>query len=135
MLRTLLVFVLLMITATADLWAGDVQDTVRVRGKLGEDLKKGEFDFHARSFFMSTINAGDLLDYSTLATGAGVGYTSPEWKGFQLRFNGFFTFQVFEQNVRIADPITGGVNRYELLLYDMNDLTNTNKSAYSFAVI
>lgn len=94
---------------------------------LAKTLKSGEVDFHIKSFFMSTINKGDLLNYATLASGAGIGYTTPEWKGFQARFNGFFSFQVFEQNVRIADPITGAGNRYELLLYDMNDLSNTNR--------
>ncbi|WP_373493235.1 hypothetical protein [Aquiflexum sp.] len=103
----------------------DTLDTSR--STLGEDLKKGEFDFHVKSFFMSTLNHGELLDYSTWALGAGLGYISPEWKGFQVRFSGFFTFQMFENNVRIADPITGTGNRYELLLYDMNDLTNTNR--------
>ncbi len=95
--------------------------------KLAEELKKGKVDFHLKSFFMATQNRGDLLDYATLAAGAGIGYTSPEWKGFQARFNGFFTFQLFENNIRIADPITGAGNRYEILLYDMNDVTNTNK--------
>jgi hypothetical protein len=127
MIKTLLLLTLLHSTLIYSLSASEMQDSVKVRNKLGDDLKKGEFDFHARSFFMGTINAGSLLNYSTLATGAGVGYTSPEWRGFQIRFNGFFTFQVFENNIRIPDPITGGVNRYELLLYDMNDLTNTNR--------
>ena len=108
----------------------DEKDTTQVQEEkesLGKTLKSGEVDFHIRSFFMSTINKGDLLNYATLASGAGIGYTTPEWKGFQARFNGFFTFQVFEHNVRIADPITGAGNRYELLLYDMNDLGNTNR--------
>ncbi|MBW3469737.1 OprD family outer membrane porin [Arthrospiribacter ruber] len=106
-------------------WAQASVDSIPLT--LGEELKKGEIDFHVKSFFMSTINKGELLNYSTLAAGAGIGYTSPEWKGFQLRFNGFFTFQLFENNIRIADPSTGAGNRYEILLYDMNDITNTNK--------
>lgn len=94
---------------------------------LAESLKKGRFNFHTRSYFMSTVNQGELLDYSTLATGAGMGVTSPQWKGFQARFSGFFIFQVFENNLRIADPTTGAGNRYEILLFDMNDLSNTNR--------
>lgn len=104
------------------------EDSVQVeKESLAKILKSGEVDFHIKSFFMATLNKGDLLNYATLASGAGIGYTTPEWRGFQARFNGFFTFQVFEQNVRIPDPITGAGNRYELLLYDMNDLTNTNR--------
>lgn len=125
----ILVFIFLNVHSLAVFGQKDsaIDTLITVRPTLGEDLKKGEFDFHVKSFFMSTINHGDLLNYSTLAMGAGVGYTSPEWKGFEVRFSGFFTFQMFEHNVRIADPITGAGNRYELLLYDMNDLTNTNK--------
>jgi hypothetical protein len=92
---------------------------------LGAYLKSGEVDFHMRSFFMGTMNRGDLLNYSTLAFGAGLGYYSPSYKGFHVGFSGFFVFQLYEHNVRIADPVTGNVNRYEILLYDMNDLTNT----------
>lgn len=104
------------------------QDTLKVKKpSLKEDLKSGKFDFHFRSYMMSTVNAGDVIDYATLAAGAGIGYTSPEWNGLQFRFNGFFTYQVFENNIRIADPVTGGGNRYEILLYDMNDVANTNK--------
>lgn len=94
--------------------------------KLGYDLQKGTFTFHARSVFMSTINKGDLLDYSALATGAGIGYISPEFKNFHLGFSGFFVFQLFQNNIDIEDPITGGGNRYELLLFDMNDVNNTH---------
>ncbi|EOZ93278.1 hypothetical protein A33Q_3868 [Indibacter alkaliphilus LW1] len=129
MFRSLVLFILLLfamqVNAQNELSS---QDSAALQSrKLGEDLKKGEVDFHIKSFFMSTINKGELLDYSTLATGAGIGYTTPEWKGFQVRFNGFFTFQLFENNIRIADPATGAGNRYEILLYDMNDVNNTNK--------
>ncbi|MCC5930783.1 MAG: OprD family outer membrane porin [Cyclobacteriaceae bacterium] len=88
-------------------------------------LSDGKFEIHTRSFFMATINKGDLLDYSTLAIGGGLGYVSPVFKGFQLGMSGFFVFQIFENNVTIRDPLTNGVNRYELLLYDMNDPSNT----------
>ncbi|WP_052307602.1 OprD family outer membrane porin [Belliella baltica] len=104
------------------------EDSIKVeKPSLKEDLKNGKFDFHFRSYLMSTMNSGEIVDYATLAAGAGIGYTSPEWNGLQFRFNGFFTYQVFENNIRIADPLTGGGNRYEILLYDMNDISNTNK--------
>ncbi|MCH7412717.1 OprD family outer membrane porin [Belliella sp. R4-6] len=108
--------------------SSSVGDTTSViKTSLKEDLKSGKFDFHFRSYLMSTLNSGEIIDYATLAAGAGIGYTSPEWNGFQFRFNGFFTYQVFESNIRIADPITGAGNRYEILLYDMNDIENTSK--------
>lgn len=87
--------------------------------------KSGEFEFHWRTFFMSTHNQGDLMDYAALGSGAGLGYSSPHYKGFQAVFSGFFVFQLYQKNVLIADPITNGVNRYEAALFDMNDLHNT----------
>lgn len=92
--------------------------------KLGLELKKGEFEFHVRNFYMQTHNQGPLLNYATLATGAGMGYYSPSWKGFHVGFSGFFVFQAFQHNIYKPDPTTQNVNRYEILLYDMNDYTN-----------
>ncbi|MCH7410814.1 OprD family outer membrane porin [Belliella sp. DSM 111904] len=126
MIRILALWILLLIPSFV--FSSQSLDTAVVKGSsLKSDLKRGEFDFHFRSYFMSTLNKGPLIDYATLAAGTGIGYTSPEWGGFQFRFNGFFTYQVFEQNVRIADPITNAGNRYEILLYDMNDIENTNR--------
>lgn len=95
-----------------------------IKPSLGRDLDKGSFEFHTRTFFMQTTNKGDLMNYSALATGAGLGYYSPSWKNFHFGFSGFFTFQLFEQNIYKEDPITNNTNRYEILLFDMNDLDN-----------
>lgn len=92
--------------------------------KLGFDLDKGSFEFHARSFFMQTLNRGNLLDYNALGMGAGIGYYSPSWKGFHFGFSGFFVFQMFENNIYKEDLITNNTNRYEILLFDMNDFEN-----------
>jgi len=94
---------------------------------LGDFMRTGKFVFEARSFAMGTVNRGDLSDYATMAAGGGIGYYSPLYKGFHFGVSGFFAFQLFEENVRSADPTTGGGNRYELLLYDMNDLSNTTE--------
>lgn len=92
--------------------------------KFGIALEHGTFEFHTRTFFMSTTNRGDLSDYYALATGGGLGYFSPEWKGFSVGLSGFFTFSLAQNNLDKRDPITGGVNRYELLLFDMNHPEN-----------
>lgn len=97
----------------------------RSNESLGDRIKAGEVDFHLRSFFMGTQNKGTLTDYHTKAIGAGIGYYSPSFKGFQFGFSGFFVFQLYAHNLNRADPTTGNVNRYEVLLYDMNDLENT----------
>ena len=99
--------------------------TVNSSKSLGNWLRQGEIEMHFRSFYMNTQNRGQLLDYSTLALGGGLGYSSPTFKGFHVGFSGFFVFQLHEQNIRIPDPNTGNVNRYKILLYDMNDFENT----------
>lgn len=86
--------------------------------------KSGTFEFHWRSFLMSTINQGDLLDYVALSTGAGLGYRSPKYKGLHVAFSGFFVFNLLEHNVGLPDPITQNYNRYEITLFDMNDFEN-----------
>ncbi|MCH8515666.1 MAG: OprD family outer membrane porin [Cyclobacteriaceae bacterium] len=100
-------------------------DTISSYKKFGDYLQSGTYGFHLRSFGMSTYNKGDLLNYSASAVGGGLSYESPEWKGVSLGISGFFVFQVHAQNIDQFDPTTGNVNRYEALLFDMNDLTNT----------
>lgn len=92
---------------------------------LADYMRKGQFEFMYRSFGMATINRGDLLDYHTHAVGGGLGYYSPMFKGFHFGVSGFFAFQLYAHNIAKPDPTTGGGNRYEVLLYDMNDLDNT----------
>lgn len=91
---------------------------------FGQVLKSGSFEFHLRSFYMSTLNQGNLTDYSTWGTGAGLGYFSPRWKGFGVGFSGFFVFRHFENNITRLDPSTGLANRYEMLLYDVHHPEN-----------
>ncbi len=108
------------------LFSQEVPDTLQYRpNTLGETLKKGQIDFHLRSFVMGTSNWQQLTDYFTIAAGGGLAYASPRFHGFQVGFSGFFVFQLYEHNLRIPDPSTGNVNRYEILLYDMNDFENT----------
>jgi hypothetical protein len=99
-----------------------VQDSVST--SLNDKMQGGKFEFHARSFFMNTINKGQLSDYYVLAKGAGLAYDSKTWKGFGFGISGFFTFSVFQNNLDIKDPITNAPNRYELLLFDMNQPDN-----------
>lgn len=85
--------------------------------------KYGVFDGHARFYGMMTQNAGPLSDYYALAAGAGIGYTSPAWKGFDLRFSGFFIFRLASSDLTKADPIVGATARYEPGLFDIEDLS------------
>jgi hypothetical protein len=91
---------------------------------FGKVLESGSFEFHLRSYFMATVNQGDLTNYSTWGTGAGLGYFSPRWKGFGVGFSGFFVFRHFENNVTQLDRTTGVANRYEATLFDSHHLEN-----------
>lgn len=87
-------------------------------------LKAGEIELHMRSFWMSTYNRGELIDYSALAAGAGIGYVTPSFKGFKLGMSGYFIFRLHEQNISARDQLTSAPNRYEVALFDMNDPEN-----------
>lgn len=106
----------------ATLESGHAKDsTEKLFGKV---LESGKFEFHLRSYFMATVNQGDLIDYSTWGTGAGLGYFSPRWKGLGVGFSGFFVFRHYENNVTQLDPITGAANRYEATLFDSHHPEN-----------
>ncbi len=96
-----------------------------ISDRLWVDLDKGYFEFHKRTFVMSTINNHSLDDYFTAATGAGLGYYSPSFHGFHLGFSGFFVFQLYHYNLDNLDPLTGQTSRYERQLYDLNDVENS----------
>ena len=123
----LLLIVMALGVSPSSVWAqhGNEEEEIPTDEKLfGKILRSGSFEFHLRSFYMSTVNQGDLMDYSTWGTGAGLGYFSPRWKGFGLGFSGFFVFRHFENNIQELDPMTGMGNRYELLLYDVRHPDN-----------
>jgi hypothetical protein len=87
-------------------------------------LKKGKFEGHIRTFFMGTINEARLSDYYALATGSGIGYYTPEWKGLSAGMSGFFIFNVASSNLNKADSLTKQKNRYEIGLFDITNPGN-----------
>lgn len=91
---------------------------------LWKYLDKGYFEFHKRSFVMSTINEGYLDDYFTITSGAGIGYYSPSFHNFHFGFSGFFMFQLYQYNLHEIDSYAGKSSRYENQLYDINDKYN-----------
>jgi hypothetical protein len=125
--RYLLTLFMLAITLSA--WAqqtehAPAQTDVEKPKNLKQFLEGGKFELHMRSYFMSTINQGSLTDYSTLATGAGIGYYSPTYKNFRIGLSGFFILRVFEHNLEKIDLTTGAANRYEIALYDTHHPEN-----------
>lgn len=88
-------------------------------------FESGHFHFHSRTYVMGTYNEGAVSDFGAWAAGAGLGYVSPEWKGLSFGFSGFFIFKLWDENLAITDPISGGTNRYELALFDMENPENS----------
>ncbi|KAI9550199.1 hypothetical protein GHT06_003571 [Daphnia sinensis] len=61
---------------------GEHKDSKDSTEKLfGKVLESGLFEFHLRSYFMATVNQGDLTNYSTWGTGAGLGISAQGGKG------------------------------------------------------
>ncbi len=87
-------------------------------------LHKGKFEGHMRTFFMSTINEGKLTDYYALATGAGIGYHTPEWNGLSAGMSGYFIFNIGSDNLNKTDPFSNQKNRYEIGLFDITNPEN-----------
>jgi len=75
-----------------------------------------------RSYYLGTINDGDLKDFHAIATGGKLQYVRPfrtHWK-----FGGtiYVTFNTSIQDLTIPDPATGRLSRYEAGLFDVQDL-------------
>jgi hypothetical protein len=107
------------------LWAQDIRHEVVKRDSTSGFFESGHFHFHSRTYLMGTYNRDELSDYGAWAAGAGLGYVSPEWKHFSFGFSGFFIFKLWEHNLNTKDPLTGGTNRYEVALFDMEDPENS----------
>lgn len=93
---------------------------------LKECIAKAEWEFHSRTFFMSTINDGALKDDYALATGAGLRMVTLPYYGFQAGVSGFFTYNVISSSLFKPDPLTGLFNRYEVGLFDVENFSNRN---------
>lgn len=117
---TILLLILLLTTATI-VHSQSTKKIATDTSSLADFLKKGKFSFKARSFFMTTVNKGTLRDYSSLATGAGVGYETPSFKNFQIKFSGFFMTGISSCDLSKPDSISRSMNRYELSLFNLAD--------------
>ena len=89
-------------------------------------FEKGKFFAHARSFVMATDNKDSLADYAAWALGAGIGYESAKFKGFQFAVSGFFISNIASSDLTKRDPQTNTLSRYELSLFDIENQKNKN---------
>lgn len=87
--------------------------------QLKDIFTRAHFHGHFRNYFMSTYNQGDLRDYYTNATGGAIGFTSGNFKGFEIGVKGIFTYKTFGNVLGNEDPITGKNSKWEYELYDV----------------
>jgi hypothetical protein len=87
-------------------------------------FRKGKVSGHFRYNFMATDNAKGLSDYHAHAAGGGIKFESAGFRSFQFGISGFFAFNLGSTNLATADPKTGQPNRYEIGLFDIEDLSN-----------
>ena len=95
------------------------RDTVAEITQLKDIFTQAHFHGHFRNYFMSTHNQGDLQDYFTNATGGAVGFTTGNYKGFEIGVKGIFTYKTFGNDLGNEDPITGKNSKWEYELYDV----------------
>lgn len=84
-------------------------------------LRYGKFSGHARVYAMATNNRDNLTDYFGIAAGAGLGYRSPTFLGFDAGFSGFMIFNLASSDFSVRDSATGSPNRYEIGLFDIEN--------------
>ncbi len=91
---------------------------------LREAFGQGHFHGHFRSFLMATDNARQLSDYSALAVGGGLHFSTAPWRGFSFGIGAVFTYNLASSDFQAKDSVTGAVNRYEIGLFDVRDPVN-----------
>ena len=87
---------------------------------------KAHWEAHTRSFFMATVNEGELKDDYALASGAGIGVLTLPFHGIQVGVSGFFMYNMFSSEINKADSLTLQPNRYEVGLFDLTNHNNKN---------
>ena len=91
------------------------QDSLKMR-------TNGEISGQWRSYYMNTFNKGALKDFTALATGGHVKYTYHLTPHFSITGALHASVNTWIQDLRIPDPATGKLSRYEEGLFNRLDL-------------
>ncbi|MFN2261059.1 MAG: hypothetical protein ABR595_03220 [Psychroflexus sp.] len=86
---------------------------------LQSSLRQSEFSALLRNYFMNTVNADDLPDFYTNATGGYLKIETPKFKGFQFGLRGFFAYKTFGNNLNVNSEEFDRVAKWEYELYDL----------------
>ena len=100
------------------------QTEMKEAGSLADFLKQGDFSGKARFYFMHSNNQEPLSDYHGLGIGGGIGYKTPQYKGFSAGLSGYFIINAYSSDFTQSDSVTQNPNRYELGLFDVTDPSN-----------
>lgn len=102
------------------------QDSITSKIKDSSSVKnlflKSKLEVNARSVYMTTINEGDLKDDYAIASGIGLGLLTKSFNGLQLGISGFVIYNLLSSNINEPDLITLGTNRYEVGLFDIQNI-------------
>jgi hypothetical protein len=110
---------------TPDVWKGKKHDSTNQKeNNLLQAFKKGHASGHFRYFFMHTDNQANLSDYYANALGGGLKFETAKFHNFQFGVSGFYIFNIGSSDFGHLDPQTNAANRYEIGLFDINDVHN-----------
>ncbi len=87
-------------------------------------FKTGSTAGHFRYFFSQTTNQGSLSDYFANAIGGGLRFETNSFHHFQFAVSGFYFFNIGSSIMHEPDPLTGGLSRYEMGLFDIENPDN-----------
>ena len=93
-------------------------------------LKTGDTHGHFRYYFSNTVNEGLLSDYFANAIGGGIRFESNKYKKLQFAVSGFYFFDLGSSNLGELDSTSNQPNRYEIGLFDVENLNLANNQIY-----
>lgn len=88
-------------------------------------MQRGKATGRVRNLFMATDNAAGLTDYYANGLGFGIGYESASIYNLQVGISGFFMYNIASSDLTTPDKATGAPNRYEIGLFDLQDITSS----------
>ena len=81
----------------------------------------GELQAQVRSFSMTTLNRPEFRDFSTVAFGGSLGYTTPQFKGLSASAKFHYSTEIWSNDLLDPDPLSGKISKWEVELYDIAD--------------
>lgn len=94
------------------------------KGQEAPRKSKGAFSGEWRTYYLSTHNKGPLKDFYALATGGKLKYVH-SWGG-HIKLGGalYTSYNAGLQDLTVPDAVTGKGSRYEVGLFDVQDVTS-----------